>query len=435
MVDTKKSLTITDLCDELELPLQFVLDLANSAEDEKRYHSYKRLKKSGGVRYFNASLGSLKRIQRSIHFHILSRHKMPAHLHGGIKGRSIATNAAAHVGKKLVVNLDLTDFFSTIKFPTVKQIYLDTFKFDEEAATILAQLSTFKGALPTGAPTSSALANLAGLVVDDAIITALTKNLERTAFGYSRYVDDITISGDNRITELLPNLFAAVRASGFACNDRKTRILRRSTRQWVTGVVVNEKLNPPKSIVRRIRRDLYYMKRWGLEEHCETHGINPYRFMRQIKGHIAFVRLTQPDLADKYKQILQPYVTRFELVEEDEVPNNLSILKSMIDEELVAHFLFDGERRSVAPESLDVEDDGTITMRGFELSPNQRWGYYELERITDLSDKPFSIYLEETMPTQTAGEQLDSSGSDAATYHGEEEEDDDDEVADDNYGL
>ncbi|MBS1956849.1 MAG: RNA-directed DNA polymerase [Cyanobacteria bacterium SZAS-4] len=396
------SLTLTDLCDELELPSQFVLDLANSAEDEKRYHSYKRLKKSGGARYINASVGSLKRLQRSIHERILSRHKMPEHLHGGIKGRSIVTNAAAHVGKKLVINIDLTDFFSTIKVAVVKQIYMRDLHFDDETATVLAQVSTFKGALPTGAPTSSALANLAGLVVDDAVISTLTKKIERTEFGYSRYVDDITISGDDRIVEILPDIFEAVKSAGFTCNDKKTRILRRSTRQWVTGVVVNRKLNPPKNIVRKIRQYLYYMHRWGVEEHCETHGINPYRFMRQITGYIAYVRLTQPELADEFLRSLKPHLARFHQVDEESAPSTLNILKVMIDKEEIAHFLYDREDRavnhpsyepvavSVAPESLDVDDDGTLTMRGFELAPKQRWGIYHLESISALSDKPLT---------------------------------------------
>ncbi len=398
---TDLSLTLTDLCDELELPIQFVLDLANSAEDEKRYHSYKRLKKSGGVRYINASLGSLKRLQRSIHERVLSRHKMPEHLHGGIKGRSIATNAEAHVGKKLVVNIDLTEFFSTIKFETVKQIYSRELNYDDETATILAQVSTYKGTLPTGAPTSSALANLAAIVVDEAIISTLTKKIERTEFGYSRYVDDITISGDDRIVEILPDIFESVKLSGFSCNDKKTRILRRSTRQWVTGVVVNKKLNPPKNIVRKIRQYLYYMHRWGVEEHCETHGVNPYRFMRQIAGYIAYVRLTQPELADEFLRSLQPHLARFNQTEES-TPSTLNELKTMIDNEQIAHFFYDRkhrpandsmyepERVSVAPESINVDDDGTLTMRGFELAPRQRWDVYQLESISNLSDKPIS---------------------------------------------
>ncbi len=399
---TDLSLTLTDLCDELELPSQFVLDLANSAEDEKRYHSYKRLKKSGGVRYINASLGSLKRLQRSIHERILSRHKMPEHLHGGIKGRSIATNAQAHVGKKLVVNIDLTEFFSTIKFAVVKQIYMSDLHFDEATATVLAQVSTFKGTLPTGAPTSSALANLAGLAVDDAVLSTLTKKIERTEFGYSRYVDDITISGDDRIVEILPDIFEAVKSAGFTCNDKKTRILRRSTRQWVTGVVVNKKLNPPKNIVRKIRQYLYYMHRWGVEEHCETHGINPYRFMRQITGYIAYVRLTQPELADEFLRSLQPHLARSNQVEGEPSQSTLNVLKIMIDNEVIAHFFYDRQHRSVnhpsyepvrvsvAPESINIEDDGTLTVRGFELAPRQRWDIYQLESISQLSDKPLT---------------------------------------------
>ncbi len=396
-------ITLIDLCDELEYPIQFVLDLANSAEDEKRYNSYKRLKKSGGVRYINASVGSLKRLQRTIYERLLTRHRMPEHVHGGVKGRSIVTNASAHIGKKVVINIDLTNFFSSIKSPAVKQIFVETFKCDDETANVLAQLSTFKGALPTGAPTSSALANIAAFAVDEAIVAALTQHIPRTEFGYSRYVDDITISGDDRLVDRLPGVYEAVQAGGFTCNERKTRILRRSTRQWVTGVVVNQKPNPPKHIIRKVRQSLYYMKRWGLEEHCETHGINPYKFMRQLTGYIAYVRLTQPELADQFLKTLRPHLARFNAIERDSGPTVLSILKALIDNEMIAHFMYDREGRpiehplyepvriSVAPESLDVDDDGKLTMRGFELAPNQRWEIYNLDGINYITDKPFDM--------------------------------------------
>jgi hypothetical protein len=51
------------------------------------------------------------------------------------------------------------------------------------------------------------LANLAALDLDTAILDVCTERIPRAEFGYSRYVDDITISGDNTIVELLPAIY------------------------------------------------------------------------------------------------------------------------------------------------------------------------------------------------------------------------------------
>lgn len=84
---------------------------------------------------------------------------MPAHMHGGIKGRSIATNAEVHVGKPLVVNIDLKDFFQSISVEAVRSIFSRIYNLDENAAEIFVKLTTYGNSLPQGAPTSSLLAS------------------------------------------------------------------------------------------------------------------------------------------------------------------------------------------------------------------------------------------------------------------------------------
>ncbi|HEY9677124.1 MAG TPA: reverse transcriptase family protein [Drouetiella sp.] len=391
-MDSTDRLTLADLCHELDLPEQFVLDIANGAEDSARYNSYTRSKKSGGKRYINASTGSLKRLQRRIHDFVLTKYRYPKHVHGGVRGRSVVTNARVHVGKKVVVNTDLSDFFHSIKTDKVKEIFEKRFRYDEQTSTILSQLTTFRGCLPTGAPTSSALSNLAALPLDDAIFDLLDEKIQSTEYGYSRYIDDITISGDERIIEILPEIFKAIENSGFVCNDKKTRILRRSTRQWVTGVVVNQKVNPPKKVIRKVRQAIYYSTKWGLEEHCETHGINPYRFARQILGYIAYIRLTRPDLADDFLNQLQPTLGRFNPPEEYE-PDALEELKRMIDNEELAYFHYEGEDYTVAPATIVIDDDGTLIMRGFMLAPEQGWEKFRISAIEEIThDIPTQIY-------------------------------------------
>jgi RNA-directed DNA polymerase len=369
-MDSSNSLALTDLCRELGLQDRFVLDLAGSAEEHTYYESYRIPKKSGGIRYINASQGRLKRIQRLILDAILSRFPMPSHVHGCVKGRSIVTNASSHVGKKVVVNIDLSDFFRTITKEHVKEIFKSKFQFDDETSIILSNLTTFRGDLPIGAPSSPALANLAALELDEAIMRICNEKIQNSEYGYSRYVDDITVSGADDIVELLPSIYEAIEKCGFKRNMDKTRILRRSTRQWVTGVVVNQKVNAPRKIVRKIRQALYYCKKWGVGEHCEARGLDKAKFMQQIIGYIAFLRLTQPELADQFFVRFRE-LWDFQDPKTDKIGSAIARLKNMIDDQEIVYFVYADIRRSVAPVSLEVDADGSLVLRGFEFAPNK----------------------------------------------------------------
>ena len=103
--------------------------------------------------------------------------------HGFVPTRSTVSNATPHVGRDVVVNADLKDFFPTITFPRVKGVF-QGLGFSPAAATILGLLCTesprreleYDGqrlfaavgprALPQGACTSPALSNLAARNLD-----------------------------------------------------------------------------------------------------------------------------------------------------------------------------------------------------------------------------------------------------------------------------
>ena len=56
---------------------------------------------------------------------------------------------------------------------------------------------------------------------------------------YTRYADDLAISGDHRIAKLRPLIGAILLEEGFTPNHRKTRLQRKSTRQRLAGTIVN----------------------------------------------------------------------------------------------------------------------------------------------------------------------------------------------------
>ncbi len=183
-------LSLSTICQELGLQPQFLLDLGKDVAGS--YQVFERVKRSGGMRKISASQGKLKRTQRLLLEEFLPRVPMPAHVHGCVKGRSIATNAEVHVNQEVVVNIDLTDFFGTISRETVVGILRQRYNCDYESSQALASLMTFENSLPQGAPTSPLLANLAALDLDAELIRicSVVATAKVGNFQYSRYVDD-----------------------------------------------------------------------------------------------------------------------------------------------------------------------------------------------------------------------------------------------------
>jgi hypothetical protein len=200
--------------------------------------------------------------------------------HGFAPERSILTNARNHVGRDVVINLDLKDFFPTLTYARVKGLF-EALGYAEAVAIPLALLCTepmvdevtLDGErhfiadgprlLPQGAPTSPAITNLICRRLDRRLM-----GLARTlGFAYSRYADDLTFSASGeavkKIGTLLKAVHGIVEAEGFKVHPDKTRVMRRSTRQEVTGLTVNEAVAVPRDLLRRYRAVLQQVERHG----------------------------------------------------------------------------------------------------------------------------------------------------------------------------
>ena len=251
------------------------------------YQRFRIPKKAGGERQISAPMPRLKRAQYWILDNLLARVPIHPAAHGFAPGRSILTNAKPHVGRAVVVNLDLKDFFPTLTWKRVKGKFLGL-GYPEAVATVLAMICTEPDVdeieldgqrlylargprrLPQGAPTSPALTNL--------ICWRLDKRLSGLAaklgFTYTRYADDMTFSASGEAaakTSLLLNFVGEIVADeGFTVHPDKTRVMRAKNRQEVTGLVVNKRIGVPRDTLRRFRALLHQIeangpegKRWG----------------------------------------------------------------------------------------------------------------------------------------------------------------------------
>ncbi|HVQ70464.1 MAG TPA: reverse transcriptase family protein [Bradyrhizobium sp.] len=270
------------LADAMGIPLGELRFLAfnRKVASVNHYQRFTIPKKSGGERLISAPMPRLKRAQYWVLDNILARVPLHDAAHGFAPQRSILTNARNHVGRDVVINLDLKDFFPTLTYARIKGLF-EALGYAEAVAIPLALLCTepmvdevsLDGEryfiadgprlLPQGAPTSPAITNLICRRLDRRLM-----GLARTlGFIYSRYADDLTFSGSGeavkKIGTLLKAVHGIVEAEGFKVHPDKTRVMRRSTRQEVTGLTVNEAVAVPRDLLRRYRAVLQQVERHG----------------------------------------------------------------------------------------------------------------------------------------------------------------------------
>jgi len=159
------------------------------------YYIFEIPKKSGGTRIIEAPEERLKSMQRWILDEIINLFSPSDCATGFRKGMSIVDNAKKHIGKELVINFDIKDFFPSIKYADILRLFV-YMGYKKDVAHLLTKLCTnASNVLPQGSPASPAISNLILLKVDK----RLARLAETIECDYSRYADDITFSGKNTI--------------------------------------------------------------------------------------------------------------------------------------------------------------------------------------------------------------------------------------------
>ncbi len=221
-------------------------------------------KRNGGFRVvYRLPEDTFRNLLRTVRAKIADQYTFPECVQGFVRGKSIRTNASFHLGKKIVVNIDIKNFFETIPAERVRQVFVDM-GFIPEYAEILTELTTVNGVLATGFSPSPILSNIlcAGLDTD---FLALS---ERNGSTYTRNGDDITISSDGT-TPSIEEIEVVIAEHGFTPNRDKYRVQRKGGSQYVTGLTVCDPEQPhiPRRIKRGLRLESYYIKKYGEADH------------------------------------------------------------------------------------------------------------------------------------------------------------------------
>lgn len=250
-------------------------------------------KRDGGTRELSVPDPLLKSIQRAIAQKLLVLEPVSPLATAYRPGGSTRLNAALHVGKPLVLKLDILGFFDHITYPLVKEKAFPSLRYSEPNRILLTLLCTHQDALPQGAPSSPAISNIILFDFDRAIAAWC----DQRGVAYSRYCDDMTFSGDFDPRQLLPVVRRELGKLGFFLNPRKTAVLRPGRRQLVTGLVVNQQLSVPREMLRSLRQELYYCRKFGLSSHLERRGIplTPKQYAARLLGKLNYVLSIRPD--------------------------------------------------------------------------------------------------------------------------------------------
>ncbi len=298
-------------------------------ETRLRHYHYRVLGKPyGGIRLIEAPKPRLKAIQRQILAGILE--KVPPHpaAHGFVKGRSIKTFISQHVAQRVVLRMDLQDFFTSISSARI-QAFFRTAGYPESVADLLGGICTnavplglwskpafdsdprqFRQArdlysrphLPQGAPTSPALANICSYRVD----CRLAGLAKKTNAEYTRYADDIAFSGgeefERHVDRFSTHAAVILLEEGFAVHHRKTRVMRQGVRQHLAGLVTNERMNVMRPDFDRLKATLTNCVRLGPEsQNRESHPA----FEAHLLGRVAFVEMVNPAKAKRLRALFE----------------------------------------------------------------------------------------------------------------------------------
>lgn len=284
--------TRNEFADFLNIPrkqLSYVLYVKGV---ENLYTTFEIPKKNGGMREINAPLEELKDIQIKL-TEALYKHKEKGRekknniSHAFERQKNIITNAKIHRNKRFVLNIDLEDFFESFHFGRVRGFFNknSNFLLPIEVATVIAQISCYQGSLPQGAPSSPIITNLICEILDFRIMRVAKKY----KLHYTRYADDLTFSTNDKkflnLQERFYNeIFEEIERAGFNINEKKTRLQCKDSRQVVTGLVVNKKINVNRVYYKETRAMAHQLYKQGsFEINGEPATLN------QLEGRLSFI--------------------------------------------------------------------------------------------------------------------------------------------------
>ncbi|WP_183562523.1 reverse transcriptase family protein [Mucilaginibacter sp. SP1R1] len=270
------------------------------------YRRFVISKRNGKPRTISEPLPSLKEIQIWILKNILENLPVSKFAKAYLAKKDVRDNVRYHIGKPIVLKLDIKDFFGSITQQSVQQIFLDA-NYSSNIANLFSKLCTLRGTLPQGASTSPYLSNLFMNKFDEVVGGYAIKEKTR----YTRYADDLTFSGNFNPDNVIEFVQTEIEKIGLRLNLSKTAVMRQNSRQFVTGIVVNEKMQVPKKDRQNLRLEMHFIQKFGLENHLRRVKNKKANYLPHIIGRINYFITINPDdeeFVSYKKYLIETYV-------------------------------------------------------------------------------------------------------------------------------
>lgn len=258
----------------------------------KNVYEKKIPKSNGGERLIAAPNDELKKLQRKIKDNFFGGFSFPDYVYG-LGDNTLGEHAKIHAGNKTLVKIDIRDFYPSISHSRIYDMWVNVFKMNPEAARLLTKLTTFKGRLQQGFPTSSHIAAV--------ISTPLTQELEsyckKNNISFSQYVDDLNFSGENiSYKEVFKVVIKLAHKFGFAVKRKKTKVYGNKLGKLITGVsVTHDRIRASKKTRQKAVDALKDFAKDTKNKH----------YQNRVAGYSGFLNHLNRKDGRKYKDLLQ----------------------------------------------------------------------------------------------------------------------------------
>jgi RNA-directed DNA polymerase len=239
------------------------------------------------IRIIEPPTGFLRHLLGRIQTEILRPVQLPDYLMGGVLGKSVLDNVRKHSASRLLVRLDIKNYFPSIRFAQIDRIWRNQFGCHEELAQVLTRLTTYRGHLPQGAPTSMRLAYLFLHSIDKPI----RELCARLGVNYTVWVDDMAFSGEGA-RQVIGAAIRTLNKHGLSVSRKKLDIMGPRSQKCLTGVVPGPRPTVTRRYLNRIRAGIHNLRTGRVPHGQES------KYIASLVGRIAFVRSIDPVKAD-----------------------------------------------------------------------------------------------------------------------------------------
>lgn len=248
------------------------------------YRQFSIIKKDGTPRIVSEPLPSLKEIQIWILNEILYQNKVSRYAKAYIHKRGIKDHVKYHTKSSKVLTMDIKKFFDSIEFELVEKLFIKM-GYSSNISNLLTKLCYLDKSLPQGAPTSPYITNILLLEFDERV----SEYCRERKIKYTRYSDDLAFSGSIKKIALIKFIKQELSRLKLKINNSKTRLMRQNQQQIISGLIVNEKIQVPKAERNKIRNQMFYIKKFGLESHMEKTLQTKQNYIKHLIGKINYI--------------------------------------------------------------------------------------------------------------------------------------------------